>query len=252
VLKQVVLASAAAAALALPAGAPAAKRPAPKAIPIPHGFSLIAQAKTKRLPVYGKRGAARAMRTVRAPAKARKLVFLVQWDKRRWTWPKWVRVRLPHRPNGATAWVRSKSVRFLLTRYRVRVDLRRHELTVWRRGKLFLKAPIGVGRAVTPTPQGRYYLVSLIKSNRPRGAYGPYAFGVSAYSRVLTRFAGGPGQIGLHGTNQPRRLARNVSHGCIRVQNVVIRRLAKTLPLGTPVDIVWDARPRGIARQLPM
>ena len=247
---RVVLALCTAAALACPAGA-AAKRPK-KPVAIPQGYSVIAQANGKRVPVYGRRGAARPLKTVRKPADARKLVFLVDWRRERWTWPKWVRVRLPHRPNGATAWVRSRNVRFMLTRFHVQVDLRRHELKVWRRAKLFVKAPIGVGRAVTPTPQGRYYLVSLLRTRNPRGAYGPYAFGLSAYSRVLTRFAGGPGQIGLHGTNRPRMLARNVSHGCIRVNNTVIRRLARTLPLGTPIDIRWDSRPLGRASQLPM
>jgi lipoprotein-anchoring transpeptidase ErfK/SrfK len=242
----------AAVALATGAGsAEAAKRPA-KPVAIPHGFSLVAQARGKRVAVYRYRGAQRPLKTIRVPRKARKLVFLVDWNRRTWTWPKWVRVRLPNRPNGATAWVRTSAVRVLLTRYRVRVDLRRHELTVWRRGRLLIRAPVGVGRAVTPTPQGRYYLVTLLKPRNPRGAYGPYAFGLSAYSRVLTSFAGGPGQVGIHGTNRPRGLARNVSHGCIRVHNVVIRRMARTLPLGTPVDIVWDSRPRGLGSPLPM
>jgi len=241
------------AALALPSLAPGGRtRPAHKPVAIPHGFSVIAQARAKRVAVYSHRGAVRPVRTVRTPKTARKLVFLVDWKKQRWTWPKWVRVRLPTRPNGATAWVKSRSVRFLLTRYRVRIDLRRHELTVWRRGRLMLKAPVGVGRSVTPTPQGRYYLVTLLRPPNPRGPYGPYAFGLSAYSRVLTSFAGGPGQVGIHGTNRPRALARNVSHGCIRVRNAVIKRLARKLPLGTPVDIVWDSRPHGPGIPLPM
>jgi lipoprotein-anchoring transpeptidase ErfK/SrfK len=242
-----------AAVVAISAGeATGARRPAPKPVVIPHGYSLIAQARAKRVAVYRHRGAQRPWKTVAVPRKARKIVFLVDWDRRVWTWPKWIRVRLPNRPNGAKAWVKTRAVRVLLTRYRVRVDLRRHELTVWRRGQLLLKSPIGVGRSVTPTPQGRYYLTTLLRPRNPRGAYGPYAFGLSAYSRVLTSFAGGPGQIGIHGTNRPRLLARNVSHGCIRVHNVAIRRLARTLPLGTPVDIVWNSRPRGLGSPLPL
>jgi lipoprotein-anchoring transpeptidase ErfK/SrfK len=42
----------------------------------------------------------------------------------------------------------------------------------------------------------------------------------------------------LHGTNDPRSLGHSVTHGCIRVANGVIIRLARTLPLGTPIIVV--------------
>jgi lipoprotein-anchoring transpeptidase ErfK/SrfK len=98
--------------------------------------------------------------------------------------------------------------------------------------------PVGVGRrAVTPTPFGLYYVTELLKQSDPAGPYGPYAFGLSAHSDVLHEFAGGNGEIGIHGTNDPSAVGTNVSHGCIRVYNSVISRLAHELPLGTPVRI---------------
>ncbi len=60
---------------------------------------------------------------------------------------------------------------------------------------------------------------------------------LSAHSPVYTSFEGGDGQVGLHGTNQPSVLGTDVSHGCIRVANRVITRLARSVPLGTLVDI---------------
>jgi lipoprotein-anchoring transpeptidase ErfK/SrfK len=94
-----------------------------------------------------------------------------------------------------------------------------------------------VGDRATPTPTGRFYIVELIRTDDPRGAYGPYAYGLSAHSPVLARFAGGDGRVGLHGTNQPGLLGRDVSHGCIRVRNGAISLLARHLPLGTPVVV---------------
>ena len=44
--------------------------------------------------------------------------------------------------------------------------------------------------------------------------------------------------IGIHGTNQPQLLGQDVSHGCIRLSNDAIIRLAGTVPTGTPVDII--------------
>jgi lipoprotein-anchoring transpeptidase ErfK/SrfK len=89
----------------------------------------------------------------------------------------------------------------------------------------------------TPTPRGLYYIVELLQPRRADGSYGPFSFGLSAHSNVLKRFAGGDGRVGLHGTNQPGLIGSDVSHGCIRLRNEAVRRLAKILPLGTPVYI---------------
>ncbi len=77
----------------------------------------------------------------------------------------------------------------------------------------------------------------LDRLGRQTGPYGPYAFGLSGHSPTLRSFAGGDAQLGLHGTDQPRLLGRSVSHGCIRIANDVVRRLAGLLPLGTPVVV---------------
>src|SRR5438105_4438037 len=138
---------------------------------------------------------------------------------------------------------RRGQVQVLRDRYRVRVELRRHRLSVWRSERLVMRQPVGVGRPGTPTPVGRYYLVELIQTDDPQGPYGPYAFGLSAHSDVLQRFDGGDGQVGIHGTNFLQGLGTDVSHGCIRIGNGAIVRLARTLPLGTPVTIVGGARP---------
>ena len=66
--------------------------------------------------------------------------------------------------------------------------------------------------------------------------YGPWAFGTSAYSDTLTDWPGG-GVIGIHGTNQPELIPGRPSHGCVRVPNAKINRLAKLMPVGTPIRI---------------
>jgi lipoprotein-anchoring transpeptidase ErfK/SrfK len=53
---------------------------------------------------------------------------------------------------------------------------------------------------------------------------------------VLTDWPGG-GFIGIHGTNQPEILPGRVSHGCVRMPNAAVLRLARLMPLGTPVTI---------------
>jgi lipoprotein-anchoring transpeptidase ErfK/SrfK len=151
--------------------------------------------------------------------------------------PGWERVYLPMRPNGSTGWVRDSSVTLLRDPYRVVVSLTSHTIRVWRGDRLIHEEPVGVGRTVTPTPTGTYFLVELFEQSDSSGLYGPYAFGTSAFSDALYSFGGGPGQIGLHGTNAPGALGTDVSHGCIRISNAGITTLAHLLPLGTPITI---------------
>ncbi|MEO5678891.1 MAG: L,D-transpeptidase [Acidimicrobiales bacterium] len=101
-----------------------------------------------------------------------------------------------------------------------------------------LHTAVAVGSPAAPTPTGRFSLVDKLDTGSSGSAYGPFALGLSAHSDVLTEFGGGDGQIGIHGTNDPTSIGQAVSHGCIRVPNDVILRLASALPLGTPVLVL--------------
>lgn len=149
----------------------------------------------------------------------------------------WLGVLLPMRPNGAMGWIRASEVTLTEVPYRIQVQQGALVVTVWRGSEVVLQEPIGLGKAGTATPCGEYFLTELLQPTNGGGAYGPYAFGTSAYSDVLTSFAGGNGQIGLHGTNEPGLLGQRVSHGCIRMSNSGITKLAGMLPLGTPLYI---------------
>ena len=147
----------------------------------------------------------------------------------------WVRVRVPQRPNGTTGWVRRSALGPLhVVRTQLRVNRRTLRATLYKGGRRVWSSRIGVGAPSTPTPAGRFWIRSKLRGMG--GVYGPYAFGTAAYS-VLSEWPGG-GVVGIHGTNQPGLLPGRVSHGCIRVPNGAIRRLARKLPIGTPVRIV--------------
>ena len=100
-----------------------------------------------------------------------------------------------------------------------------------------MNEPVGLGKGATPTPGGVYYLKELLKPKNPQGAYGPYAYGLSSHSETLDSFAGGDAEVGIHGNNDASVLGKNVTHGCIRMDNDAITMLAKQLPLGTPVTV---------------
>lgn len=150
----------------------------------------------------------------------------------------WLEVLLPVRPNGTTGWVRADHVITRTVSLAVEIDLDERTLSVRDGDEQLLTTRTAIGDGEHPTPTGRFYVVDKLETPDPGGAYGPFALGLSAHSDVLTDFGGGDGQVGIHGTNTPSSIGRAVSHGCVRVDNAVIERLAHLLPLGTPVTIV--------------
>jgi lipoprotein-anchoring transpeptidase ErfK/SrfK len=153
-----------------------------------------------------------------------------------------VKVRLPSRNNRQMGWVRTRDVTLHSSHYVITIELRSRRLTVRKDNRRIARFPVGIGRPRTPTPTGEFTITDIIAITQPHSAYGPYAFVLSAYSKQLPHFMGGRGQIGLHGTNQPKllrgNLSRRVSHGCIRMYNHHARTLARLLDVGTPVNII--------------
>ncbi|HET7045532.1 MAG TPA: L,D-transpeptidase [Gaiellaceae bacterium] len=149
---------------------------------------------------------------------------------------RWYRVQLPIRPNGVTGWVRARDVVVQPVRTRIVVDLSQRRLTLYRGGKRVLSSPVAIGSRATPTPTGSYYVNQRLVPDDVNGPFGPAALGVSAYSDVLTGWAQG-GPIGIHGTNEPWSIGRDVSNGCIRLPNATLRRLFRLAFAGTPVLI---------------
>jgi lipoprotein-anchoring transpeptidase ErfK/SrfK len=152
---------------------------------------------------------------------------------------RWLEVNLPIRPNGSTAWVKESDVVISFTDLEVVVAIAEHRLRIQKEGSTILDFPVGIGTTETPTPGGVFYIKELLQPTNPDGAYGPYAFGLSGFSNVITESDQfGDGVIGIHGTNQPELVGTDVSHGCIRMKNEDITQLVGLLPLGTPVQIV--------------
>ena len=198
----------------------------------------IATAKVPQVPVYATAGAPQPKLKLANPTTSGSaLVFLVDG---RDAGGKWVPVLLPVRPNGSKGWVRAADVSLVGNEYRIVVDRKERELTFEQSGKVAWRVPIGVGKPAMPTPPGRYFVKELIMpSSKDDDLYGPFALGLSGYSDSpgAKDFRGGDGVVAIHGTNDPDTIGERVSHGCIRVANDVITYLARTVPMGTPVDI---------------
>jgi lipoprotein-anchoring transpeptidase ErfK/SrfK len=150
--------------------------------------------------------------------------------------PRWYRVQLPIRPNGATGWVPARRVSISSVRTRIVVDLSERRVTLFRAGERVLETRAAIGKPGTPTPTGRYYVNQRLRSADPAGPFGPGAVGISAFSPTLQYWAQG-GPIAIHGTNTPHKLGLAVSYGCVRIRNSDLLRLFDMAAEGTPVLI---------------
>jgi lipoprotein-anchoring transpeptidase ErfK/SrfK len=206
---------------------------------LPAGNSWVAEARVPIVNIYDTADAEQAARQLpRTDDNGQNLVFLVDGAE---TGGDRIPVFLPMPPNGAKGWVDAHQVSLAADPYRIKVELGAHNLTVTKAGEVVVDTPVGVGQSGWDTPTGTYYLKELLEPPNPNGDYGPYAYGISGFSTPDAADAmgiDGPGIIGIHGTNHPELLGSDVSHGCIRVTNDIITKMAGYLPLGTPVEIV--------------
>jgi hypothetical protein len=150
--------------------------------------------------------------------------------------PRWYRVQLPIKPNGATAFVRAADLELQMVDTRIVVDISARRLTLYRDGKASLTATVAVGSSATPTPTGSYYVNQRLVPSDPAGPFGPGAIGISAYSTVLTGWTQG-GPVAIHGTNEPWSIGHAVSNGCIRLPNRTLQQVFGAAVAGTPVII---------------
>ena len=116
-------------------------------------------------------------------------------------------------------------------------------MAVHRAGRRLRGYPVIVGKGQTPTPRGEYFVEENVQLDGGH-AGAPFALATSARSPVLQEFAGGPGQIALHGIrNIGGRLGTAVSHGCVRMSTRAITWLAARIAPGVPVSFVYQRRP---------
>lgn len=149
----------------------------------------------------------------------------------------WAQVRLPVRPNGSTGWVKVEALEFYLVSGRIVVDLGSKRLSYFDAGEEVLSSDIAIGTSRNPTPIGEFFVTDSVELGDPNSPWGPHALGISAYSETITEYNGGPGIIGIHGTNKPSSIGTAASLGCVRMPNDLITALYALVTLGTPVEI---------------
>lgn len=150
----------------------------------------------------------------------------------------WLLVQIPARPNGAVAWVRRADITLRTVPDHIVVERGAQRLTMYHGTDVIRRDVVAVGSPKEPTPLGDFYVDALRRLVPATGEYGAGQLSVSGFSTVLYSWAGGQGQIALHGTNLPGPVRGAVSHGCVRLAEQDLLTLLDDVPTGTPVSIL--------------
>ena len=149
----------------------------------------------------------------------------------------WLHVLLPGRPNSHAGWILKAGTTYAVTSWHLVVDTGARRVTVYRNGRALRTFRAVVGKPSTPTPTGEFFVEEAIQL-RSGDVGAPFALALSARSNVFQEFAGGPGQVALHGLmNVGGVLGTAVSHGCVRLDNDAMRWLVERIGPGVPVTI---------------
>jgi lipoprotein-anchoring transpeptidase ErfK/SrfK len=114
--------------------------------------------------------------------------------------------------------------------------------------KVLAGFPVSFGGADDPLPVGRLKITSEVKN--PQFTYNPQLLKGTKPTDVKTQLPAGPNNPvgvmwlglskphwGIHGTNEPSRMARVDTNGCVRLTNWDVLRLASLVKSGVPVDV---------------
>jgi lipoprotein-anchoring transpeptidase ErfK/SrfK len=110
-----------------------------------------------------------------------------------------------------------------LPSYRIIVDLSDRQLYLLDNNTVIRSFPVGVGAMLSQTPVGEFSIIN--KQANPGGPYGAFWMGLSKP------------HYGIHGTNNPSSIGKQVSLGCIRMYNEDVLELTELVPVGTRVTI---------------
>ncbi|WP_432854911.1 L,D-transpeptidase [Amycolatopsis sp. CA-161197] len=149
----------------------------------------------------------------------------------------WLQVLLPSRPNGSTGWLSTQDsqVDTATSPFLIEVDRSTFRLNLYDNGHQTASWTVGVGKPSAPTPSGRTFVLASIQDSKQ--TYSPVILPLGIHSTSHETFGGGPGTTGIHTWPTANVFGTGSSDGCIRVPTDALKKLAASVPLGTPVLI---------------
>ncbi len=121
-------------------------------------------------------------------------------------------------------------------RRQVMVSVADRKLVVMEKGAVLRVFPVAVGAEVSPSPTGRFEIVSRL--TEPTYYHSGIVVPPGEDNPLGPRWVGfNKKGYGIHGTNAPRSIGKAASHGCIRLRNRDIVEFFAMVNVGDTVEI---------------
>jgi lipoprotein-anchoring transpeptidase ErfK/SrfK len=119
---------------------------------------------------------------------------------------------------------------------RIVVSIPDRKLALIEDGKVIKIYSTAVGAAATPSPAGTFTVVRRVAN--PSWYHDGKTVPPGKNNPVGTRWIGlSQKGYGIHGTNAPKSIGHNVSHGCIRMLNRDVEQLFELVKVGDAVEL---------------
>ncbi len=128
-------------------------------------------------------------------------------------------------------------------RWRIRINIPEYKLYLYQGLTLYRDYPVAVGKRDSPSPTGNFTVINKIHNPTwyppghkqqpvppgPNNPLGKFWLGLNIQG------------YGIHGNSAPWSIGSPVSLGCFRMHNQDIEQLFDMIPIGTPVEIVYQS-----------
>jgi hypothetical protein len=139
--------------------------------------------------------------------------------------------------NNHLGWIRSSGVELARDAWSIHAHLARHQLDIYRAGRLVEHFVIAIGKPTAPTPTGLFAVTDRLTTGDPAGPYGCCILALSAKAPHKISGWDGGNRIAIHSTPETDSIGYSVSHGCMRLTLAEGEWLIRHIPLATPVRV---------------
>jgi lipoprotein-anchoring transpeptidase ErfK/SrfK len=117
------------------------------------------------------------------------------------------------------------------------IELSKHKLMVFHRGKLTDTYKVAIGTPATPTPTGKFAVTDRLTTGNSQSDYGCCILALTAHQPKIAQGWGGGDRVAVHATPHEWTIGKAISHGCVRASNAALKQLMRHARLGMPVTI---------------
>jgi hypothetical protein len=148
---------------------------------------------------------------------------------------RWLGVLHQWMPNGRAGWIDASDAQLLRQPWAIEVDRSDRTARVRLNGRVVDRFPVGIGRAGSETPLGRFAVTDRLVAG-PGSPYGCCILALSGTQPNLPSGWSGGDRLALHGSVGDR-VGGATSAGCLNLRETDLHRLMRRIPVGARVTV---------------